>query len=169
MLDNNNDGAAVPARTKGRPKGSLNRRTLFAREWCDKLGLADPVEFLIKCMNADTIEVTQADAAGKAVLDSENRPVKQMLVVPLDTRIQCARELIGYMYPRLQATELSGQLDVPVELHLPTAEILKNPQLSGALQDLAMLVAQSADSTSDDQQPHTLPAGVRACMLGLDR
>ena len=58
---------------RGRPKGSLNKRSIFAREWAEKLGLQDPAEFLIRVMNSDTVEVTKADADGNAVLGADER------------------------------------------------------------------------------------------------
>lgn len=156
-----NDENAVPTR-RGRPKGSVNKRTIFAREWAEKLGLADPVEFLLKVMNADTVEVTQADSAGKAVLDSDGRPIKQLAVVPLDTRIQAARELLAYMYPRLQATQIQGHVDVPVQVELPTAEILANPALAASLSELALLVA----SQGINEGPRTDVPGLMDRVIG---
>jgi hypothetical protein len=138
-----------PAARIGRPKGSLNKRTIFAREWAEKLGLQDPAEFLIRVMNSDTIEVTKADVDGNAVLDSEGKPVKQLAVVPLDTRILAARELLGYVYPRLSAQQIESTVDTTVTPALPTEAILRDARLCEAMSELALLVAtEGADYDS---------------------
>src|SRR5690348_3473358 len=87
----------------GRPKGSLNKRIIFAREWANKLGMKDPYEFLISVLNSDTFECTKSDANGNAVLDAAGKPVKHLVVVPLETRITCAVELMAFTWPRLSA------------------------------------------------------------------
>ncbi len=136
---NENETLGRPRR--GRPKGALNKRTIFAREWAEKLGLADPCEFLIRVMNADTIEVTKADANGNAVLDADGKPVKQLAVVPLATRIQCAAELMSFVYPRLQATQVQAQLDTAVSVDLDVTKLLADPEAAKAAQDLALKLA----------------------------
>ena len=137
---NENETLGRPRR--GRPKGALNKRTLFAREWSEKLGMADPCEFLIRVMNADTIEVTKADANGNAVLDATGKPLKQLAVVPLATRIQCAAELMSFVYPRLQATQVQAQVDTTVDVEFDVTTLLADPEAARAAQALALKLAE---------------------------
>jgi hypothetical protein len=155
------DKSQVTVARKGRPKGALNKRSIFAREWAEKLGLQDPAEFLIRVLNSDTIEVTKADADGGAVLDAEGKPVKLLAVVPLDTRILCARELLGYVYPKLSAQQMQTTVDVDASMSaLPIDAILKSPELTAALTDLALLVAEQ--ETSEATRPYLAPVLVDA-------
>lgn len=131
-----------PAKRRGRPKGSLNRRSIFAREWAEKLGLQDPAEFLTKVLNADTVEVTKADAHGNAVLDAEGKPVKQLVVVPLDTRILCARELMGYVYPKLQAQAIQAEVSAVVENDIDITALIGDPEMARHAQALALKLAE---------------------------
>jgi len=144
---NEKEIAVVTEPRRGRPKGSLNKRTLFARDWAERLQ-CDPVEFLIKCIKTDTIETTQSDASGKAVLDAEGRPLTYLAVIPFDTRVQSAYQ---YMYPSLQSTQFHGEVNVPVQVEVPTAEIIKRPELASALSDLAILMAEH-DASADGHQ-----------------
>jgi hypothetical protein len=152
----NEEKTQLPVPKKGRPQGSLGKRTLFARDLADKVG-CDPVEFLLKIVNSDTIEVTQTDAAGKVVLDAIGKPVKQLTVVSTELRVQCATTLCGYMYPRLSAQHVQGEVKVPVEVSLPVERILSDPKLSEAMAELALLVASTGD---DEQRAAPLPYAV---------
>jgi hypothetical protein len=126
----------------GRKPGSLNKRTLFAREWAERLGMSDPCEFLTRVMNSDAIEVTKSDAEGNAVLDVDGKPVKQWVVVPMDTRVKCAFELMAYTYPRLSMQAVQAQVDTTVGVELDIGKLLADPDAARAAQELAIKLAQ---------------------------
>jgi hypothetical protein len=75
-------------RTGGRQPGTLNKKTVYARQILEEHG-ADPVE-----------------ALAKAMIDVK---------VPLDLRLDCAKALLPYVYPRLAAVEVTGRDGGPVE------------------------------------------------------
>ncbi len=155
-MKNQEPGAA---RRRGRPRGSIGKRTLFAREWCEKLGLTDPVQFLVTVMNSDTVEVTQSDANGNAVLGADGKPVKQLAVIPLDTRIRCGYELLGYMYPKLQAHQLQAQVQTEsaVEIGIDVNALLADPDAARAAQALALKIAagtKQLPAAPDQNSPH---------------
>lgn len=144
----------------GRPKGSLNKRILFAKEWAHKLGMQDPCEFLIRVMNADTFEVTKADAEGNAILDAKGRPVKQLVVVPLQTRVQCAIELMVYSYPRLSQQSVATHNE-SVHASVDITKLIENPATARAAQELALQIATGGmleDSEDDEEEENEQPA-----------
>lgn len=87
-------GGSLPGSPKpfgsGRVKGQPNKRTIHAREVLEEHG-ADPVAMLAK---------TMTDEDG----------------VPLDLRVDCAKALLPYVYPKLSAVELSGPDGDPVRV-----------------------------------------------------
>ncbi len=82
-------------KTGGRLPGTPNKRTVYARQILDEHG-ADPVEMLAKTMR-----------------DEKN--------VPLDIRIDCAKALLPYVYPRLAAVEVTGRDGDPVQVEHDSA------------------------------------------------
>ena len=66
----------------GRRPGTPNKRTVHAREVLEEHG-ADPVEMLAKTMKDEQ--------------------------VPRDLRVDCAKALLPYVYPRLSAVEVTGR------------------------------------------------------------
>jgi hypothetical protein len=87
-------GGSLPGSPKpfgsGRLKGQPNKRTVYARQILEEHG-ADPVEML-----------------AKAMIDEDG--------VPLDVRIDCAKALLPYVYPKLSAVELSGPDGDPIKV-----------------------------------------------------
>ena len=73
----------------GRVPGTPNKKTVHARQILEEYG-ADPVEALAKAMK-----------------DEKN--------VPLELRIDCAKALLPYVYPRLAAVEVTGRDGGPIE------------------------------------------------------
>src|SRR5689334_12142834 len=128
----------TPRAHRGRPKGSRNKRTWFAREWALKIGV-DPIEFMATVLASNMVEVVKTDADGKVLLDSEGKPLKEFVPVPLDTRIECARTLAQYMYSKLQTTQVVGEGGGPVRVTtLEITKFFEDPDLLGRAQDLAL-------------------------------
>jgi hypothetical protein len=138
MIEKDKPGPTTSRR--GRPKGSQNRRTWFAREWAEKVG-CDPIEFMSKVLASDTIEVLKSDAAGKIILGPDGKAEKELAAVPLDVRIECAKTLAGYMYPRLQATQIAGPGGGPVPIEdsrMDIERLMADPKLVAAATALAL-------------------------------
>lgn len=111
------NGGAPPGRPApegaGRPRGSPNKRTVYARLVLEDLG-SDPVEMLAR---------TMADEAN----------------VPLDVRVECAKALLPYVYPKLSAVEVSGPDGDPVKVeheHALVMRMMQDPVLVRGLEDL---------------------------------
>lgn len=66
----------------GKQPGTPNKRTLYARQILEDHG-ADPVEMLAKTMKDEQ--------------------------VPRDLRVDCAKALLPYVYPKLSAVEVTGR------------------------------------------------------------
>lgn len=79
------DGVEKRRKRPGRPKGSRNRRTLSAMEKMRDLG-CDPLEELVKIGN-------------KALRDEDNH-----------LAASCFKEIATYIYPKLKALDISGDL-----------------------------------------------------------
>jgi hypothetical protein len=106
-------------RGSGRPLGSPNKRTVHARVVLEDLG-ADPAAFLARTMKDE---------------DS-----------PLDVRIDCAKALMPYVFPKLSAVEVSGPDGEPVRVeheHSLVMRMMKDPLLVRSMEDL--LIEQAED------------------------
>lgn len=103
----------------GRPRGTPNKRTLHARFVLEELG-ADPAGFLALAMK-----------------DEAN---------PLDVRIDCAKALMPYVFPKLSAVQVSGVGEdgaIRVEHeHALVMRMMRNPELVRNLEDLVIEQAE---------------------------
>lgn len=108
--------------------GRKKRTAQMARELADELG-CDPLRFMMQIINADTIEQTVI----------ENGKKKRVTVaIPLETRMDAAKTVANYLYPRLSAQQITGANDGPVEMvGLDLTAIMADP----SAQRLAMLIA----------------------------
>lgn len=111
------DGLPAPAGS-GRPVGSLNKRTMNARFVLEDLGV-DPAAFLAHAMNDETN--------------------------PLDVRIECAKSLMPYVFPKLSAVEVSGPDGDAVKVeheHSLMLRMMGDPLLVHRMEDLVILQAE---------------------------
>lgn len=135
----------------GRRKGSLNRRTQFARDLAEKMRV-DPVEFLLQIVATDAVQVPVTDSeTGTPLLNEDGSPKRVWQVITLNQRIDAAKALLGYLYPKLQAVQITDKDLGPTEVTtLDVAEILADPELAKAAQTMAlMLIEQRADRDGD--------------------
>ena len=132
--------------------GRKKRTAAQARALADEMGV-DPLEFMLGLLKSDVIDQT--------VIENGKRK-KVKAVVPLDVRLDAAKTVINYMYPRLTATQVTGADDGPVELAtLDFTPILANPELSRAAQEIAMQLAEAQIAALDAEsgpQPKLLEA-----------
>jgi hypothetical protein len=117
------NGGAPPGKPApegaGRPRGTPNKRTLYARVVLEDLG-SDPVAMLAKTMK-----------------DEAN--------VPLDVRVECAKALLPYVYPKLSAVEVSGPGGDSVKVehdHTLVMRMMQNPALVRGMEDLVIEQAE---------------------------
>jgi hypothetical protein len=88
----------------GRPKGSISRKSKSVAELCSELKF-DPIRELIRLRN--TI---------KTVIDKNGNPQKIGISHELEAKIYS--DLLPYIYPRLTATQLSGDKENPLSFGL---------------------------------------------------
>lgn len=124
----------------GRVAGTPNKKNKLAREIAEAMGV-DPVEFMLDLLRKDVVEVIAVDEFGNVILDGSGQPVTTKIAVTLAMKLDAAKSVAPYLHARLQATQVTGKDEGPVEMVLPTADILKDPKISSALADLALLVA----------------------------
>lgn len=113
----------------GRKKNSGAR----AREILDSMGpRADPLRFLYGLV-ADGVYT-------RIEVDENGKKTKHLTPVPLELRIDCARTLAGYVYPKLSSVSHTGaDGEGPIETQrLELKAILASPELCKAAQDLAL-------------------------------
>lgn len=139
------DTQTVTVTRRGRPPGSRNRRNSEILELAQRLN-ADPIDFMLKLLGATTIEVAQTDAAGTVLLDAQGQPLLKPIAISLDMKLDAAKAVAPYLYARLQSTQVTGQVDVPVHIEhqFPVEKILANPAMTDALSDLALMMAEQA-------------------------
>jgi hypothetical protein len=128
--------------------GRKKRTAQMARDLADEMG-CDPLRFMMQIIQSDFIEQTVIDEKGKA------KRVK--LAVDLATRLDAAKNVANYLYPRLNAQQITGADDGPLEVAtLDLTAIMANPALASAAQELALMMAEQ------DAQQRALPAAVPA-------
>ena len=119
----------------GHPRyGGRKRTASQVRAMAEKAGV-EPMEYMLNLLTVDAVEEVQIDARGK------ERRVK----VPIghETKIDICKALLNFFHPRLNATQITGANDGPVELAaLDLTPILRNPELARAAQDIALALAE---------------------------
>ena len=128
----------------GRKKGVVNKRQKFAQQLAAEMKV-DPVQFMLQVLNSNYIEIpVLANAVtGEVKLKPNGQPEMQKIVVPLELRMDAAKAVAPYVYPRLHATQVTGRDDGPVEIDLDIAAVLADPEAVAAAQSLSLRMAQA--------------------------
>lgn len=120
---------------EGHPRygGRKKRTAQMARDLADELG-CDPLAFMMRIINADVIEQT-------VIENGKEKRVK--VAIDLATRLDAAKNVAGYLYPRLSAQQVTGKDEGPLAVAaLDVTSILSNPALADTAQQLAMMVIE---------------------------
>jgi hypothetical protein len=139
---------ALPGFQPGHPRvgGRTKRTAAQARSLADLLGV-DPLAYLLNLLAADaTMELEFA-------ADGTERRVK--LPVSRELKIDISKSICGMFYPRLNAQQISGPDEAPIEIARANTELeraMMTPDGVEAVQKLALLMAG---------QPDALPAPAR--------
>jgi hypothetical protein len=99
---------------------------------------ADPVEYLLNLLTVDVVEEVEITA------DGTERKIK--VPVSHETKIEICKALANFFYPRLNANQVTGKDEGPVELARATSEmerVLSTPGGVEAVQKLALLMAEA--------------------------
>jgi hypothetical protein len=120
---------------EGHPRygGRKKRTAQMARDLADELG-CDPLAFMMRIINSDVIEQT-------VIENGKEKRVK--VAIDLATRLDAAKNVAGYLYPRLSAQQVTGKDDGPLAVAtLDVSAILANPALAETAQQLALMVVE---------------------------
>jgi hypothetical protein len=117
--------------------GRKKRTAQMARDLADELG-CDPLRFMMQVIQSDVIE--------QAVIDDKGKVKRVKIAVDLATRLDAAKNVANYLYPRLNSTAVTGANDGPVELAtLDLTPFMSDPTLARAAQE-AVIQALEADA-----------------------
>ncbi len=123
----------------GHPKiaGRKKNTAAAARRLVAEKGI-DPLDYLISLLTVDVVKEIEIDA------DGNERWVKRP--VTHATKIDVAKTIVNYVYPRLTAKEISGPDGAPIErvnVDVDMAKLLSTPEGVEAAQRMALLLCQS--------------------------
>jgi hypothetical protein len=143
----------------GRQKGSISRDTAAILARSAAMG-ADPLEALLAVIGCDgAMRIPQIDpATGKQAFDEWGELLYTWVAVSLSEKIQCCKSVMGYLFPRLQSTRISGADGVgPVEVAtFDLTALLADPTMARQAQILALAIAeQRADQPAQLPRPYS--------------
>jgi len=127
---------------EGHPRfgGKRKNTAAQARAMAEEMGV-DPLAFLLSIIGSDVIEQT-------VIVDGKKSRVE--VAVSLDTRMDAAKQVMAYMYPRLMAQQITGTGDGPLEVAtLDVTKLLQDPAMAAMAQDLAISLALSESPTGE--------------------
>lgn len=129
----------TPGFQVGHPRqgGRKKRTAQMARDLADSLG-CDPLAFLMGLIQNDTYMQTEIGPDGKKK--------KVEIAVTMDLRLDAAKTVVNYLYPRLNAQQITGPNEGPIELARANTELeraMMTPEGVEAVQKLALLMAQA--------------------------
>jgi hypothetical protein len=125
--------------------GRKKRTAQQARALADEMGV-DPLEFMLSIIKSEVMDQT-------VIENGKQKKVKA--VVPLDVRLDAAKTVINYMYPRLNSTAVTGADDGPIALAtLDLTPILANPELARAAQEIAMQLMEAEAAQIEAEPGH---------------
>ena len=148
---------------------STKRTAAQARSLADELGV-DPLAYLLNLLAVDaTMELEFA-------ADGTERRVK--LPVSRELKIDISKSLAGFFYPKLNAQQITGPNEGPIELARASSELERAMATPGGveiIQRTALLIAGQPDALpapaihAPDNRAKALPAPARDPMETLER
>lgn len=139
----------------GRAPGSLSRTTWDLLQKSEQLG-ADPLAVHLQVIAADgCLKLPVIDSTtGLQKIDEWGECLFQWVAVSLTERIAACRAVMGYLYPKLQSTRISGPNHGPVEVAaLDITQLLNDPALARQAQVLALQIAEQQNDQNAPQLP----------------
>ena len=122
----------------GHPRwgGRKKRKVAEARALADQLQV-DPLHFMLKIISSEIIE--------QKVIAEDGTETLVKVAVSLDTRLDAAKTVMNYLYPRLSAQQISGKDEGPVQVaraDFDITSIMNNPELCAAAQSLSLMLTE---------------------------
>jgi hypothetical protein len=109
--------------------GKKKRTAQAARELADSLG-CDPLRFMMSLIDNDTYMQTEIGPDGK------KRKVE--VAVTMDLRLDAAKTVVNYLYPRLNAQHVTSDPSVRLEATIDINRMMQDPDLVDAAQRLSL-------------------------------
>jgi hypothetical protein len=125
----------TPGFQVGHPRqgGRKKRTAQMARDLADSMG-CDPLAFLMGLIQRDTYMQTEIGPDGKKK--------RVEVAVTMDLRLDAAKTVVNYLYPRLNAQTISGPGDGPIAVaELDMARLCQDPAMVEKMQELAIAMA----------------------------
>jgi hypothetical protein len=141
--------------------GRKKRTAQAARDLADSLG-CDPLAFMMGLIQKDTYMQT--------VIEPDGKKKKIEVAVTMDLRLDAARTVVNYLYPRLNAQAISGPDNGPIELEAVTVNldaIRADPEMCAAAQALSLGLS-AAGANGIPAQPQIAPPGESAAQPARD-
>lgn len=126
----------------GHPRyaGRQKRTAAQARALADQLGI-DPLDYMLRLLTVDVVEEVEIAA------DGTERKIK--VPVSHETKIEICKALANFFYPRLNATQVTGRDEGPIELARANTELERAMSTSEGveiIQRAALLIAGQPDA-----------------------
>ena len=119
----------------------------MARDLAESMRV-DPLAFMLSIIKSDVMEQT-------VIENGKQKRVK--VTVPLEIRMDAAKTVANYIYPRLSSTAVTGADDGPVAVAaLDVGAVLANPQLAAAAQELALMLVDAEALAEGQPQPRLI-------------
>jgi hypothetical protein len=149
---------AEPGFQIGHPRlgGRKKRTAQAARDLADSLG-CDPLAFMMGLIQKDTYIQT--------VIEPDGKKKKVEVAVTMDLRLDAAKTVVNYLYPRLNAQSISGPDNGPIEVEAVTLgldRIMADPALCAMAQDLSLAMSEASRARpgvaeAQPDEPKALP------------
>jgi hypothetical protein len=128
--------------------GRKKRTAAQARALADELGV-DPLSYLLTLLASEVMEEAEIGPNGK---------VKHVKVpVPTSLKVDISKSILGHFYPKLNATQVTGNDDGPIGLAtLDLTPILSDAALAHAVQE-AVIQGLEAEAAALDAESGPAP------------
>jgi hypothetical protein len=125
----------------GHPRygGKKKRTAQAARELAESLG-CDPLKFMMSLIDRDTYLQT--------VIGPDGKKTKVEVAVTMDLRLDAAKTVVNYLYPRLNAQHVTSEAAVNLEATIDINKLMENPDLVDAAQRLSLAISSGIDPTT---------------------
>ena len=132
----------------------------MARELAEKMGV-DPLEFLLRLLKKDTYVQT--------IIKDDGKKERVEIAVSIELKIDAAKHLSQYMYPRLLAQSITGDDGAPIEISRPDFSVItSDPKLLEAAQVLAIGLATAGRELPGPSAPDPGPRDQEPQDMTLD-
>jgi hypothetical protein len=123
------------AKLGGRKKTVTRARDLIGK-------YTDPLVWMLRLLRDGSYDAVLIDPA-------TGKKTKVPTVAPLELMLDCAKACVGFVHPRLSATQLTGANEGPVQsLTLDMNALLADPELARQAQAVALALTKSNRDTA---------------------